>query len=479
MLDLRDYQQTAVEGVRNEYKQGQRSPLLALSTGGGKTVIFSYIAENAAQKGKKVLIMAHRKELIRQAVGKLKDFGVNAGVIAPGYTFNPAAMIQVASVQTLVRRLNIPWRPDLIVIDEAHHTNAGNYIKILEAYPEAFILGVTATPCRADGKGLGDHFGALVEGPPMGELIARGYLSPYRAFAPPPKFNAEDFNIVAGDYNKKAVAAAMDKPIITGDAVAHYSELCPGQPAIAFCSSVAHAMHTAEIFREAGYRFEAIDGKTDAVIREDRIQALGDGRLHGLCSCDIISEGTDIPVVTAAIMLRPTMSLGLFLQQAGRVLRPVYAPGFDLSTVEGRLAAQAAGPKPNAYIIDHVGNINRHGLPDDDHKWSLHRTPPKQKRKKDEENIKIRVCTQCFAVNPPNTNQCSKCGFIFIVEGRDIEEVDGKLAEVKESPVKKPISEKKRRINKARTLAQLSELEKELGYKPGWALHVFNSRKGR
>lgn len=473
---LRDYQTISVDNIRKSFGLKKTAPLLALPTGGGKTVIFTYIAENAAAKGRKVLILAHRKELIRQASLKLLDFGVNAGVIAPGYTYNPMAMVQVASVQTLVRRLNINWEPDLIVVDEAHHTTATTYTKILDNYPKAKVLGVTATPCRSDGAGLGDIFDDLVLGPSMKWLIEEGYLSDYRAFSHPIKFNVKDLKLTAGDFNQKDMAAELDRPTIIGDAVEHYKEICPGEPAIAFCFSVDHAEHVANTFREAGFNFHSVDGKTPPEIRDKLISSLADGSIHGLCSCDIISEGTDIPVVTAAILLRPTMSEGLFLQQVGRALRPVYADGYDLNSKEGRLAAQKAGPKPNAYILDHVGNIRRHGLPDEDRNWRLERT--KEKKKKDEENVNIKVCDQCFGVVAAVAKICYNCGNVFVStegtgEGRDVDERSGQLEEIKKTERQLKLKEQ----GEAETLSELMIIERERGYRKGWAQKIYKSRQ--
>ncbi len=472
MVKLRDYQDLLVEGVRAEYFKGFRSVLMSAPTGAGKTVIFSHIAHNAAQKGKRVVILAHRRELIIQTVRKLNDYDVEPGVIAPGFTWRDSRGIQVASVQTLVRRELGHWEPDLIVVDEAHHATAGTYRKIIDRWPSARLLGVTATPCRSDGAGLGDMFHSLVNQVDTGMLIERGFLSPYRAFAPPIKFDMSHLRVTAGDYNNKDLAGEIDKPSITGDAVEHYRKICPGQPAIAFCVSVDHAIHTAQAFIDAGYRWRHIDGTMPPDVRDGLIKALAKGEIHGLSACDIVSEGTDIPVVTAAILLRPTMSEGLYLQQVGRVLRPIYADGMPIDTDEERLLAIAAGNKAHAIILDHVGNVQRHGMPCDKREWVLEATKPKKSKK---DTLNIKHCRQCFEINRSQSRICTNCNTPFIIQSREIEHVEGELQEIKSV----------QRENYRKTVAKLDsfeallEVEQARGYKRGWAKHVWAAKEAK
>ena len=349
-LTLRDYQDSAVAAVRSAYASGLRAPLLTLPTGGGKTVVFSYIAEQAGAKGNRVLILVHRRELLRQTSRTLDDFGVCHGMISAGMTTFIGHPVQVASVQTLVRRMDrLRWDPDLIIVDEAHHaTGKTTWGKVLAHYTGAKILGVTATPQRLDGQGLGisagGMFDRLITGPTVAQLTAAGHLSPAVVFAPRQRVDLSGVHTRMGDFAQGELADAMDKPTITGDAVAHYRAHCPGEPAIAFCASVAHAEHVAETFQAAGYRAASIDGGMDSATRAQHIEDLGSGRLQVLTSCEIVSEGTDIPVVAAAILLRPTQSLGLYLQQVGRVLRP--APGKTHCIAEGQLVLTDTGLVP-------------------------------------------------------------------------------------------------------------------------------------
>jgi len=452
MITLRDYQQQSADEIRIAYRHGYRAPLLVAPTGSGKTVLFSYIAHHAAARSNNVLILVHRQELLTQTSRTLGDMGVDHGLVARGMTFT-RAKVQVASVQTLVRRMHrMQWQPSMIVVDEAHHaTGKTTWGKVLQHYSGAFVLGVTATPERLDGQGLGvdagGFFDALVLGPSVSALVGEGYLSQPVVYAPA----TADLSAVhtrMGDYVKSELSAAMDRPTITGDACQHYRRHCHNEPAIAFCCSVAHAENVAEQFRAAGYQAASIDGKLDGQVRRQRIADLADGQLHVLTSCEIISEGVDIPVVSAAILLRPTQSLGLSLQQMGRALRP--HPG-----------------KERALILDHAGNCLRHGLPDDDREWSLAGGKRSGRRTTDEPNIPIRQCERCYHVHRP-APACPKCGFVYEVQSRQIDEVEGELQQVDPKALRRSRAYEERQ---ARTYKELVELGKTREYNNphGWA----------
>lgn len=413
---LRDYQQQLIDDLRSCYRNGQRSVLLVAPTGAGKTRIFCFIAWSSSRRNRRTLVLVHRQELLRQTSETLIGYG-----IAHDTGFGGEHPVRVSSVQSAVRRIDrCDWQPDLIVVDEAHHATAGStWGRMLDHYPGASILGCTATPERLDGRGLGlnagGYFEALVMGPSVTDLVAGGYLSPPAVYAP----SAPDLGGVAtraGDYANDELVRVMDKPALTGDAVAHYRRLCDRTPAIAFCASVKHAENVARQFRAAGYRSEAIDGRLDDATRRERIEALGSGRLDVLTSCEIISEGTDVPVVGAAILLRPTQSLALYLQQVGRALRPY--PG-----------------KERATILDHAGNSYRHGLPDDARTWSLDASR-RSRRGSEQPSVAIRQCEQCYHVHRP-APACPQCGYVYPRQEREPEVRDGDLALVTERRVPK------------------------------------------
>jgi superfamily II DNA or RNA helicase len=428
-------------------------------TGSGKTTIFAYAASQAAAKGNSTLILAHRAELVRQASATLDRFGVAHGLIVPGAEMTNA-LVQVASVPTLVRRLaRLDWAPDFIVVDEAHHaTRDTGHGRILAHFDGAKVLGCTATPARLDGQGLGLAVGGffdapLVLGPTVRELVEQGHLSRPVVYAPPGRPDLSGIRSRAGDFDKGALAAAVDKPTITGDAIEHYRRLAAGAPSIAFTVSIAHAVHVADAFREAGYQAASIDGTLSDSDRRQRIEDLGAGRLNVLTSCELIGEGVDVPIVAAALLLRPTKSLALYLQQVGRALRP--SPGKD-----------------RALILDHVGNVHRHGLPDAEREWTLN---SERTRKAKPQPPSIRECPACYATHHP-APRCPCCGFRYPVQAREVEEVAGELAEVQRTEARLIA---RREQGQAQGLDELRALAARRGYKPGWAEAIHRARQGR
>lgn len=417
---LRPYQQDAVDGIRAEYRGRHRSVLFVLPTGGGKTVLFTYMVKAAAARDKRCLVVAHRKELIEQASETFTGAGIEHGVIMAGRSRNRLP-VQVGMVGTVARRLDKIDTPDFIVIDEAHHTTANTYRKILEAFPSAHILGVTATPQRTDGTGLGELFSSMVVGPSMRELVEGGFLAHYRLFIPPDaQISTGGISIKRGDFDQSALAKVSDTPTITGDAVKHYRRLCDGGRAVAFCVSVEHASHVAEYFNGAGIPAEFIHGGSTPSDRAESLRRLATGEIKVVTSCDLISEGFDLPAVEAAILLRPTQSLIVFLQQVGRVLRP--APG-----------------KEYAVILDHAGNAVRHGMPDDFREWSLEGR--KKGEKKQLAGVSVTLCTYCFAAYRANLDRCPHCGSIKADASRVVEYQDGELVEVSSAELQRRSAE--------------------------------------
>jgi DNA repair protein RadD len=456
---LRDYQQDAVNLVKDSFLSGYNSTLLVLPTGGGKTIIFSKIAQQAIKKGSRVLILVHRIELIRQTVDKLQKFGVPYGVINRKFTPNISAPVQVGSVQTLVRRLEKVGTFDLIITDEAHHATAGNYKTITQFFAGAIHLGVTATPIRTDGTGLGRVFENMVVGCQISELIEKGYLTKPEVYAPEKKVDLSGVRIVRGDFEQKEVENLMDKPKIIGNAVEHYKKLCPGEPAVVFCASVNHAKHVADKFQTAGFRAYSVDGSMDDDTRKKILDGLGDGSVEVVTSCDLISEGTDIPEIVCAILLRPTQSTGLYLQQVGRALR--VSPG-----------------KEKAIILDHVGNTFEHGLPHANRDWVLTKNKVKTGKSKGETEPALRVlqCTNCFHIHEPSP-LCPQCGFVHPNKGKTPEEVEGELKKIEEHKAKVKKISMVQEVANAKTMDQLLEIQKKRGYKNGWAHMLYKSRQ--
>ena len=508
-IELRPYQKELVAKIGQAYRDGRRCPLAVLSTGGGKTIIFSHITQGASQKGNPVLVAAHRKEIIRQISLSLARFGVYHQVIAPparaasiriahirayGRCFvDKSSTVMVGSTQTLINRLdkvksvfeiaklkNQNAKP-LVVFDEAHHAVPGTqHGKIMEFAERLGSLGlmVTATPCRLDGKGLGTCAGgyadALVEGPSMEWLVNNGYLSRFRVLTVEHQLDMSDVKKRAGEYISSDLEAIVNKPSITGDAIEHYKREANGKKAVAFCVSVAHSKEVAQAFCDAGIKAAHIDGTTDDEIRDRAILDFADGKIDVLCQVNLFSEGFDLAsiaqkdvTIDCLIDLAPTNSLVNAMQRWGRVLRPY--------------------PGKIAIILDHAGNtILRHGLPTTKRVWSLEGIK-KQKRGENERIIHCRCCPKCYTVHKPspmcpNTNFLGTgkpCGHVYETGSRKIEEIEGDLVEIDMDAIR--IIEEKKEMRKeqgrAKTLSELLEIEKARGYKHGWAKRVFESRK--
>lgn len=455
---LRAYQNEAVDALRAAYRERCRAPLYSLPTGGGKTMVFSYVTANAIARGQRVLILVHRAELLRQASDSLNRWGVPHGTIVAGARGLTGHHVQVGSVQTVVRRLDRIAAPNLIIVDEAHHAVAGTWQKIINAFPDAKLLGVTATPERLDGRGLGVHCGGyfdrLIQGPTMASLIEDGYLVRPRVFSASVPPDLSEARTVAGDFNRADSERAVIDSRIVGDAVGHYRRICPGVPSIAFCVSLAHAEVVARQFNAAGFKAEQIDGRMNDHDRARVVSALGTGGINVMVSVDLVSEGFDVPVCGAALMLRPTQSMGLYLQQIGRALRP-------------------APDKTCAFILDHAENTVRHGLPQDEREWTL------DGRARRERDPSVKVCQHCFAVARAGASVCPECGAPFRVERREreVEQVAGELIELTPEMIAARKAERARVIAGAVTYDELREVARRYGYKPGWVHFILQARR--
>ena len=440
-MTLRPYQQKLITDIRLQYQLGRRSVLAVLPTGGGKTVCFSHIAEAAARKGNRVLILVHRQELLDQSSRSLSS---HHGLIAAGRGMDLSHAVQVASVQTVARRLHLLPRDhfQLLVVDEAHHTSAGTWARTLEHFSTAKLLGVTATPIRSDGRGLGEHYQAMVQGPSAAWLTNNGYLARARVLAPP-GFSAAGLRKRMGDFDPKQAEDRVRT--IHGDCVSHYQQHLNGQTAIAFCCSIAHAEAVAVVFMQAGIAAASIDGSMDTATRRHLLEQLGAGRIKVLTSCALIGEGVDVPSVGGCILLRPTASEALHLQMIGRCLRP-------------------SGDKV-AVVLDHVGNCLRLGHHREERDWSLDGI---KKRDRDKAPS-VKVCPVCFTTMASQARQCVECGNVFAPEARELDQVNGELVEL-------AARQRRREQGGAQTLEDLRQLAQQRGYKRGWAERVHQAR---
>lgn len=456
MLELRPYQEELISGTRAHFRAKRKRVLIQLATGGGKTAICARILHNAINRARRAWFCVHRRELGRQVSKALTLEGVPHGLIMPGARVNLAAPVQVCSIPTLVNRLGRLPPPDLIAYDECHHIGANSWSLIAKTFPNAYQLGLSATPVRLDGIGLANYFDAMVCGPSVHWLIERGFLSKYMLFAPE-TIDRGAIGKRAGEYIVSQSEAAVQA--IVGNVLSHYRKHADGARAILFAASVKQSREFAALFNGAGIPAYHLDGQTDDTVRDGVLDDLVSGKIKVVCNVDLFSEGVDCPALEAVIDLAPTMSMSKYRQRVGRMLRAF--PG-----------------KEYGIYLDCVGNSEIHGKPDDDIEWHL--TSGAVVKKKPAVGSP-RTCTYCWAQTPAGRPKCKICRRPFPVNGRVIAQVDGELTlkdhEHRQEIIAKRDSRKEQGM--AKTLEALQALGKmRYGEDKGirWAQYIWNSR---
>lgn len=430
---LRPYQIQLEQDILAAWRSGARNVLAVAATGSGKTVTFSDIMRKELQP---CVAIAHRQELVSQMSLALARNGVRHRIIGQKATiqmcvqmhmadlgvsyYNATAPAAVAGVDTLIRMDDAdPWfrHVSLWICDESHHHLVDNkWGKATQMFPNARGLGVTATPLRADGKGLGRHadgiMDVMVTAPGMRDLINDRYLSDYRIFAPPNDLDLSTVTTTAGgDFSPQPLRAAVHRSHIHGDVVKHYLRVAAGKLGVTFAVDVESAVELAAAYRSAGVPAEAVSAKTPDIVRFKILQRFSRGEIKQLVNCDLFGEGFDLPAIEVCSMARPTESYGLFVQQFGRSLR----------LMDG---------KQHALILDHVGNVMRHGLPDAPRVWSLNRRERRSSSTSDT-IIPIRICPGCAGAYERVRVVCPYCGLKPEPVGRSAPEmVDGDLGEL-------------------------------------------------
>lgn len=458
---LRSYQRSVFERVWHAIDTATRRILLVLPTGAGKTVVAAAVIREAVARGMRVLVLSHRREITGQTSRKLYAAGVDHGIIAAGFPLRLGERVQLASVQTVYARavrtasIELP-EADLIVVDETHHVRARTYRRILAEYPNAIVIGLTATPCRGDGRGLGTAFNTLIEGADIAELTAAGYLVPARVYAPS-RPDLAGVRVERGDYVEKQLAAAVDRPQLVGDIVEHWLRLAERRATVVFATGVAHSVHVRDEFRRHGVMAEHLDGSTPAEQRDAILAGLAVGRLDVVTNAAVLTEGWDCPEASCLVLARPTKSLGLFRQMVGRVLRP--APG-----------------KTDALILDHAGAVFTHGFPDDPINWTL-REDRRAENKAQAARVAGRApslteCPECRAVRFEGQN-CTACGWQPRRKPVAFDIAEGQLGQVNRD--RSVIAAE---IDRRRFQAMLAYIGNERGYQPGWAAHKFKEKFG-
>ncbi len=466
-FQLREYQSRGVEQIRRHIRAGVMRVLCVAPTGAGKTVIATHIIECSVALGNRILFLAHRRELITQAFKKVIGCSCRPGyehdslipdpqckadglprrmvgvMMANDRRRNPGAVVQIASIDTIRHRAKPP--ADLIIVDEAHRTLAKSYKDLVAMYPNAAFIGLTATPYRADRRGLGEIYEELVVVASPAELIAEGSLVQPRVFTVPAKDlpDLSRVRIKGNDYDPTELHAAVDKRELVGNIVEHWQRLASDRLTVCFAASVEHSKHITASFSEAGVAAEHLDGMTDVTERDAILARLERGETRIVVNYGVLVEGWDQPSVKCAILARPTKSTGAYLQMGGRILRPYMGL--------------------NAIILDHAGCTLEHGMVDEDREFTLEATPKKAKRE-----TTAKTCPVCFAIMPVASRYCD-CGHRFEVAERAPPSVrDGQLVEVRAAT-----QDEKRAAWDAICAEAIAK-----GYKPGWAKHRYKDEFG-
>jgi DNA repair protein RadD len=472
LVELRDYQNDLVDrtriALRDLRKKGKRkNVLIQLPTGGGKTAIASKIASSAVERGKTVDFLCHRDFLVDQTSKTFARLDLDHSFVAAGRWHNQWTPVRVCMINTLRNRLEKVRAPDVCIWDEAHHISAATWAAIMDHWPDAVHIGLSATPVRLDGKGLDNHFEELIVGPSIEWLIKQGYLSDYIMFTPSTP-DMSGIHTRGGDFKKDEVDAEMNRSVIIGNMVEHYRREAMDRLGVYFCASISHSERTAQAFRDAGIPAVHLDGTHSTTERRAAAIAFARREIKVLTNVDLFGEGYDLAAqaemdVTIEMvgLARPTQSLGLYMQQIGRALRP-------------------DGDKV-AIILDHAGNLDRHGLPDEERDWSLSGV-----KKRDGHVNTTKECPSCKARIHDNCKICPHCKAVqdeAIDDGkgggaadRAVLEEDGELQQVDKDAVKKA---RKLEEWQCSSIAELIDLAKRRNYNnpEKWAGFMWTSRK--
>lgn len=457
-MELRAYQSEAIASLRGQLALGKKAPVLVAPTGSGKTACAGAICVSAKAKGRRFMFIAPRRKLVWQTAEAFRAMGLDVGVVIAGHRTRDAVDVLVASMQTLKSRMDrgLP-EVDGIIVDECHESTCGA-VKILCEHYRALgkpTIGLTATPARGDGKGLGEVFDSMVLCSNVAELTKLGHLVPVKYYAPSEP-DLKGVKVTAGDYNQKQLGQRM-APLI-GDVVDNWKRIAPGQKTVVFTVTVANAMALCEAFQKAGIAAEWISGETPEDEQEAIFKRHDSGETLVLCNAMLLSFGWDSPSVTCCVLAKPTKSIAAYLQQVGRVLRP--APGKEYATV-----------------IDHSGVVSRLGFVDDDFGWTLDGKEmaaenKSQSARKDAEPIVCHVCKHLHKPAPA----CPVCGAAHVRKMKSQDVIQAELEEIKRGEQKAKGKTRKQMTQEERTqvYAELMGYAKERGKNINWSYHLFN-----
>lgn len=450
--DLRPYQIECDRQIRESIRGGKRRVILMLPTGGGKTTVASHFIRGAISKGTEVVFLAHRKELLDQAKARLKEHGVESGIVRGNQTNVKFRGVNVCSIQTLVRREGL-LNPGLIIVDEAHLSMAASYRKYIEAHPKAICIGLTATPCRLDGKPLGDIWGDIVCPVSVLELIDLGFLVPVEYWGAPSGgwVSMDGVGVQAGEYKAEQMFERYDKPVLYSGCVEKWVKIMKNgrkgiQRTIVFCVNRKHSEKTCQAFKDAGVSAEYLDGDSSESERQYVMDRFRRGQVEVLTNVGLFTEGLDVPEVTCIILNRATKSTALYMQMIGRGLRPADWVG-----------------KNSCTVIDLGQNIQEHGQIEDERIWSL-----KGKVKRGGGVTPIRICGDCGYMMKIGVAVCPECGKEKpVVIREEIEEVEGVVVKLDRKAIPIPVEIEGKKFMK-RTRQDFEQIAAIRGYKSAW-----------
>ncbi|MCK9477971.1 MAG: DEAD/DEAH box helicase [Firmicutes bacterium] len=440
-MKFRNYQSDLLRKVHKTFVADYKRIVAVLPCGAGKTVIFAFMAASSQKKNKTVWFLVHRKELLDQTIDTFDRLGIERKTI------------HIGMVKTYSNNLHKYPKPDFIVFDECHFSMATTWQKIINAYPDVPIVGLTATPCRLDGKPLNATYDNLIVGISMKQLIREGFLADYKYYAPTVA-DLKGLKKSKGDYDTKQQEIVLSQRAIFGDVIKHYKELADGKQAICYCSTIKHSEAMAAEFQAAGIKAVHFDGNTPKKERAEIIKRYRNKEITILCNVNLIAEGFDVPDCHCCIMLRKTASTALFIQQSGRALRPQ--------------------ENKTAIVIDHVGNYIEHGMPDDDREWSLTGKLKANNRFNEKGELVVRQCLQCFGTFK-TAPMCPYCGWVYEPTTEEIKQYkEIELQEIRQADIKRVEGYKS--PDECTTRQELADYAKIHGYKPGWMWHQAQAR---